>query len=107
MPERLPGMHIADMDLHKRNRNPQQRIPDRDAGVREGGGVDDDTRGAVVAGGVQTVDDVAFVVGLEVREGDVESGGAGGEGGDDVWEGGGAVFGGFAGAEEVEVGTVD
>ena len=55
--------------------------------MREGGGVDDYACGTVVTCGVQAVDDVAFVVGLEVREGDVEVGGAGGEGGDE-WRGG-------------------
>lgn len=56
---------------------------------------------------MDAVDDGAFGVGLEVGEGGAEGFGKGAGGGDDVGEGVGAVDGGFARAEEVEVGAVD
>ena len=94
------------MQLDKGDINREERIPDGDRCVREGARVDDDGVG-VIAGGLDAVDDGAFVVGLEGGEGGAEGGGVGFAAAFDIGEGGGAVGGGFAGAEEVEVGTVD
>ncbi|KAI9925090.1 hypothetical protein MW887_006498 [Aspergillus wentii] len=84
MPERLSRMRIRDMDLDERDTDPEKRIAEGNAGVR-----------------------LAFVVGLEGVQGDVEAGCLVFCGGFDVGEGGGAVDVWLAGAEEVEVGAVE
>ena len=106
MPPLLARMHIAHMQFHKRDPHPEQRIPDRHGGMREATRVDDDAVD-VAAGCLDTVDQGAFVVGLEGVEGGVHGGGVGFAGGFDVGERGVAVDLGFAGAQEVEVGAVE
>ena len=106
MPPRLPRMHIAHMQLNKRDIHPQQRIPNRHGRMRETTRVDNDSVN-VVTGCVDAVDQSTFVVGLEGVERCAHGGGVGGAGGLDIGESGVAVDVWFAGAEEVEVGAVE
>lgn len=69
MPERFPRMNIADMHLDKRPLARAQRIAQRDRRVRPRACVDHDARRAVCARGVDAVQQDAFVVRLQVREG--------------------------------------
>lgn len=100
-------MHIADMHLDKRNVHADQRVPQRDARMCQGPGVYDDGIDFVGSRGVDAVDERAFVVGLQVRERDREARALAGRRADDVGEGGAAVDGGLACAEEVEVGAIE
>lgn len=106
MAPRLPRMHIGHMQLDKGNAHTQQRIANRHRGMCVRARVDDDTVDTA-AGGLDAVDDGAFVVGLEGVEGAAVGGRDGAGVGYDVGEGGVAVDVWFAGAEEVEVWTVD
>lgn len=74
--------------------------------MRVGTGVDDDAVD-VAAGGLDAVHDCAFVVGLEGIEGAAVFDGDGAAVVFDVGQGGVPVDVRFAGAEEVEVWTVD
>jgi hypothetical protein len=47
--ERLAPMHVGQVDSRRTGSPPRQRVADRDAGVREGGRIDDDERHACVA----------------------------------------------------------
>ncbi len=51
MAEGLALVHVGDMHLDDRPGERVQRVEDRDRGVGEGGGIDDDAGGAL-AGGV-------------------------------------------------------
>ena len=112
------------MDFNKGDPNAKEGVAQRDGVVREGGGVQDDGVdgvrrvkavvgigigvSAVAGGGMDAVDQRALVVGLEVRDLQVQSLGVGvDEGGDYLWEGSRAVDGGLAGAEEVEVRAIE
>lgn len=64
----LARVHVADVHLDERDRHAQQRVPQRDRVVREGGGVDDDRVDALAARCVDPVDQRPLVVALEVRE---------------------------------------
>lgn len=86
MSELLPRVHITQMHFHKRDRDPGQRVPDRDRSVRVGTRVDDDHVDAA-PGFVDLVDDAAFVVGLVVGQGHGEGGALRGGCGADVREG--------------------
>lgn len=106
MSPRLPSVHIAHMQLNERDPHAEQRIANRNGGMRIRAGVDHDAVD-IAAGGLDAVDDCAFVVGLEGVEGAVVGCGEGCAGRLDVCEGGAAVDVGFAGAQEVEIGAVD
>lgn len=106
MAPRLPGMHIAHMQLDKRDTNTEEGIADSNGGMRVSTRVDDDAVD-VAAGSLDAVDDCAFVVGLEGVEGATVLGGDGAAVVFDVGEGGVAVDVWLAGAEEVEVRAVD
>lgn len=99
-------MNITDMHLDERYSDPGNGIPQRHTRMGEATGVNDDCID-VTAGFVDAIDDGAFVVGLEVGKCHVEGARLLLRRGDYVREGGGAVDGGFAGTEEVEVGAVD
>lgn len=106
MAPRLSRMNIAHMQLDKGDSHTEQGIPDRHRGMRVGTGVDDDAVD-VAAGGLDAVHDCAFVVGLEGIEGAAVFDGDGAAVVFDVGQGGVPVDVRFAGAEEVEVWTVD
>lgn len=106
MPKRLPSMHIGNMNLNKRNRHSHQRIPNRNASMRQRTRVNQ--HGIEFAPrGVDAIYDRAFVVGLECFEVDALGGGEGLGRVFDVEEGCCPVEMGFAGSQEVEVGAVD
>ena len=73
MAERLAGVDVREMDLDYRQFRDQQRIAQRDRGVGEAGGVDDDAVG-VVARLVDPLDELALVVALAELDRDVELG---------------------------------
>lgn len=107
MPPRLARMHIAYMQLDKRDIHPQQRIADGHRCMREAAGVDNNAINAVAGGSVDAVDQRPFMVGLEGVERGAEAGGVGFARGFDVGEGGVAVNVWLAAAQEVEVRAVE
>ena len=64
MPELLPGVDVRQVHLHDGQPAVHCRVPQGEAVVRQGPGVDDEARG-VVGGGLQVVYDTALVVGLK------------------------------------------
>ena len=66
--ERLAPVDVREVDLDERDRHAGERVAQRDAGVRQAAGVDDDELDAFVARGLDPVDQRAFVVALEARE---------------------------------------
>lgn len=105
-------MHVGDVDLDERDIHTRQRISQRDARVGEGTGIDDNRVDFVDPRLMDTVNEGAFVVGLETRDGDWFVGC--GEGRAAVLEHGLYVGEGFAavemwlsGSEEVEVWAVE
>lgn len=104
--ERLPRMNIGDMTLNERNVNTQQRIANGDACVRECAGVDDNHVN-IASCLMNAVDDRALPIRLESVEFRAQVGTLLVAGIDDIVEGCAAVEMGLAGAEEVEVRTVD
>jgi hypothetical protein len=65
----FPLMHIADMHFHKRNVHARKRVSNRYTGMCKRAWVNNDSFGAVEARFVDSVDNCAFPVGLEVGEG--------------------------------------
>src|SRR5690606_14207675 len=63
--EGLAGVNVGKVDLDERNLPPQQGIPQGDAGMGEGGGIDDDEGYALVASGVDAFDQFVLPVALE------------------------------------------
>ena len=68
MPEGLSLIQIGQMYFNKRDRDPSQRIADRDAGVRICRRVDDDEIGAVLPGRLDAVNQRTFVIALPRRQ---------------------------------------
>lgn len=64
MPEGLSLIQVGQMYFNKWDRDPGQRIADRDAGVRICRRVDDDEIGAVLPGRLNAVNQRAFVIAL-------------------------------------------
>jgi len=64
MTEALAGVDVADVDLDGRDFDRDQRIVQRDRGVRVAARVDDDPRGLVGMRLVDEIDQLAFAVGL-------------------------------------------
>lgn len=106
MAPRLSSMNIAHMQLNKRNTHTKQGIANSHRGMRISARVDNDAID-VAAGGLDAVDDCAFVVGLEGIKGAAVLGGDGAAVILDIGEGSVAVDVWLAGAEEVKVRTVD
>ena len=100
LPERLAGRRIREVDLDERSLDGQQRVPERDGGVGQPAGIDDDD---VEVALVEPVDEGAFVIGLEERDLQPQLGGPGGDPGMDLVERGAAVDLRLARPEEVEV----
>lgn len=64
LPELLASVHIRQMDFDKRNGHAQQCIPQGDAGVGEGAGIDDDTDNTISLGRVNPIDQLRLAVAL-------------------------------------------
>ena len=64
MPEALAGVDIADMHFHSRDFHRDQRVVQRDRGVRIAAGIDDDAGRLLGMRLVDEVDQFAFAVGL-------------------------------------------
>lgn len=67
MPELFSGMDIADMDFHKRYSDTRKSVSQAYARVRKTTRVDDNEL-CLATSLVDSVDDCAFVVGLEVLD---------------------------------------
>ncbi len=65
MTKGFAGMHIREMDLHGRNGDRRQGISQRDAGMGQTAGIDENPGNTSVASGVNPIDQLAFVVGLK------------------------------------------
>jgi len=105
VPEFLPGVDVGEVDFDGGNGHGREGIPERDAGVGIGGGVEDD--GVEAAAGVlDPGDEFAFVIGLAEVDFGVEFGCAGPDEAFDVRERVASVDFGLAGAEEIEVRSV-
>src|SRR5271154_4686695 len=63
MPERLALVHIGNMHLDDRPGERVKRVEDRDRGMGEGGGIDDDAR-HTLARAMNPVDDLVFAIAL-------------------------------------------
>ena len=61
-------MHITNMDFHKRDSHACQCIPNRNARMRECARINHDGANVFISCGVDAVDEVAFVIGLEGGE---------------------------------------
>ena len=94
------------MNFDERHRSGQQRIAQRNAGVGEGAGIEQDAGRAVVARGVDALDQLVLGVALEMVEGVTRVGGHLLEPGDDVRQRLVAVAFRFARAEQVQVGSI-
>src|ERR1700743_132775 len=60
----FPCEYVAQVDLDEWHPNRQERVAQRDAGVGEGAGVDDDERRAVGLRGMYAADQVVFGIAL-------------------------------------------
>lgn len=105
--EGLAGEHVGQVDLDERNADPEQGVAQGHAGVGECGRVDDDEGDSFHVGGVNPVDQGVLGVALEAdqlmrtqRPGQFHAALL------DVGEGGGAVDGGFAGAQQIQIRSV-
>lgn len=105
-PKRLATREIGQVYLDRGQGDGEQGVAEGDAGVPVAGGVDDDAV-AVVARGVEMLDEGAFVVALGAAQGDAVGSGGAGEGGFEVGEGAVAVQRGLSLTEQVEVGAVE
>ena len=104
VPERLARRGVGQVDLDERSLHPQQRVPQRDARVREAGRVDDrDVEVALV----QPVDQRALMVRLEEVDVETERGRVRRQAGVDLVERLVAVDLGLARAEQVEVRSLE
>lgn len=100
-------MNVRQMNFDERNRNGGNRIAQGNAGVRVGRRVDDDETDAFSAGGMNALDQGAFVVALEGFEHDACRFGATRQRAVDVGERGGTIVLRLARAEQVQVRAVD
>ena len=105
VPPRLAGVGVGEVQLDDRAVERGERVVERPRVVGERAGVDDDGR-APAPRGVDRVDQLALVVGLEVLDGRGRARPPPRGGRDVVVERGGAVDVGLALAQQVEVGPV-
>ncbi len=63
--KRFAGVRVGQVHFNERHTGAQQRVAQRDAGVREGARVDDHERHAVGAGPMDAIDELVFGVTLE------------------------------------------
>ncbi len=94
------------MDLDKRNLDGKQRIAHCDAGVCECPGIQQYVIGPVVFRLLNTIDDLVFGIALESGQVVAVLRCEGIESGLHVGQARGAIDAGFAGAEQIEIGTV-
>jgi len=104
--ERLARMHIRQVHLDERDRHRRQRVAQRHAGVGEGGRVDHDEGGAVGARGVDALDQQVLGIGLHAAQAMPGRLRLRAQARINLRQGGAPVHGGFAFAQEIEVGTV-
>jgi len=104
--EFLPCVDVGKVDLDRGNSARGDGVTQCDAGVGEGGGVEDDGL-ELVAGLLDPINQNAFVVRLAEIDGDISGCGLGSDPGFDVRQGEVAVDARFAGAEEIQVRTVE
>ncbi len=65
MPEGLALIHVGQMHFDERYGYAGQGIAHGNAGMREGGSIDDDEIRTVVSSRMDTIDQLAFVIGLK------------------------------------------
>ncbi|KAG0939376.1 hypothetical protein G6F31_015314 [Rhizopus arrhizus] len=99
-------MRVGQVDLDERHGHRRQRIAQGDRGVGEGGRVDQDESGSVVARGLHAVHQYMLGIGLKAFHGVPGGGRLRGQRLVDVGQRGVAVDLRLAGAEQVEVGAV-
>jgi len=68
MPERFAAMYVRQMNLDERDADPRQCVPNGHAGVRVRGGIDQYEIGLFSPGGLDAIDESAFMIALERRE---------------------------------------
>ncbi len=68
MPERFTTMHVRQMNLDERNADARESVPDSDTRVRVRGRIDQDEIGFFCPGGLDAINQSAFMVALERRE---------------------------------------
>ena len=105
--EALASVDVGQVHLDEGDGHRSQGVAHGDAGMRVGSGVDDDERGPVGTGGLDAVDQRAFVVALEMVEGSPMPAGQVGQPGIDVGQRGVAVDLGLTGAQQVQVGAMN
>lgn len=105
--ERLAGVRVGQVHFDEGDRHRRQCVADRDAGMGEGGGIDQDEVGAVGTGGLDAFDQRVLGVGLEAFQRVPGFGGACPEVGIDGVQAGMPIDLRLARAEQVEVGAVE
>ena len=106
MSERLTGEDVREVNLDERNAHAQQRVAQGNAGVGVGARVDQDEIDAFGTCLVHAVHQQAFLVALERGEAVAEFLRFGAELGLDIGQRGRPVDTGFAGPQQVQVGTI-
>lgn len=104
--EWLAGMDIGQMDFDEGDGNGRQRIAQSHAGMCVAGGIDDDEADLLLAGRLNTVDQLTFVVALEAFQAHATDAGPRFHRGMNVSERGMPVNPRLARAKQVEVGSV-
>src|SRR3990167_6787985 len=107
VPEGLAPVNVRQVHFNEGQGDAREGIAQGHAGVRESPGIDDDEGGAVGAGRVHAVNQRTFMVALKRGERGAAPGGMLGQAAVNLRQGGGPVNLMFAGAQQVEVGTVE
>jgi hypothetical protein len=106
VPEFFALVHVGDVDLDGGKLHGGKGVPEGHRGVGEGARIDDDTRG-VVPGGVDDVEQDAFVVGLDAFDREAVGLSCGRGQLLHVGQRRGAVFFRLAGSQQVQVWPID
>ena len=107
VPEGFPLVEVAEMDLHPAHPGCGEGIPQGHAGVGQAPGIEDAPIDPLVTPGMDTVDQGAFVVALEIQQVRVPGFGQFPEPSDNIPKGAGAVDAGFPFSQAVQVGAVE
>lgn len=105
--EGLTGVHVREMNLNERDRDAQEGIPERDAGMGVRPGVDKDEGNALFARSVDAFDERVFGVALKRRQGVAQFQGQLGGCVFDFGQSNPTVFVGLPSPQQVQVGAID
>ena len=105
--KRFAGVHVRDMHLHERQRDPGQGIAQGHAGVGQAPRIDDDPGEPFGSGRLYAVDQFTLVIALEGLDRRTACTGGSREPGNHIGERFAPINGGLAGTEKIEVGSVE